>query len=316
MTRYLIPGMQLFFKTRLFFMACWLCCSINTFAQEDHNADSLLQLLNMPEASSPKRMEYATATFKGTRVINGHSIENVGKGVLDFRVSHRFGALNQGLSNFFGLDNATTKIAFDYGLSDRITIGVGRGTYEKEYDGFLKIKILRQTAQGSMPISLSYAGGAYIQSMKMPDIGGDAYPFAYRMSYMNQLLLARKFNNRISLQLMPTHIHYNIVPASAEPNNIFAIGFAGRAKLGNRIAVTGEYYYVLPGASLKGYHNALSIGLDIETGGHVFQLMFTNADAINERAAIGQTIGAWDKGNVHFGFNISRVFTLVRPKRS
>jgi hypothetical protein len=113
---------------------------------------------------------------------------------------------------------------------------------------------------------------------------------------------------------MPTHIHYNIVPTSSESNNLFAIGVAGRVKVTKRMAITGEYYYVIPGTGMDGYHNALSVGLDIETGGHVFQLLFTNANAINERVVIGQTSGQWSKGDIRFGFNISRVFTIVKPK--
>lgn len=298
----------LFFTIAVFGMA-FSGFSIPAMGQEQ--GDSLLALLNEGTPAGP---QYVTATFKGTRIINGQSVQNVGKGVLDFRVSHRFGALNQGLQNFFGLDNAVTKIAFDYGLTDWLTIGLGRGTYEKEYDGFVKAKILKQTVNNRMPLNLSYVGAMYIQSMSMQEMAGEAYPFANRVCYMNQLLIARKFSRYFSIQLMPTHIHYNIVPTTDEPNDVFAIGVGGRLKVSNRIAVTGEYYYVLPGSSLNGYHNALSFGIDIETGGHVFQLMFTNATAINERVVIGQTDGQWSKGNIHFGFNISRVFTIVRPK--
>jgi hypothetical protein len=280
-------------------------------AQDDH-ADSLLYLLN--ENQNPAGPNYTVATFKSTRIINGQSIENLGRGVLDFQVSHRFGTLNQSFNNFFGLDNAVTKLSFDYGLFDWLTIGVGRGTYEKEYNGFIKAKILRQTENNKMPVSLSYVGDIYLQTLQMNLPDGASYPFENRLSYMNQLLIARKFSSRLSLQLMPTHIHYNVVPTSADPNNIFAIGIAGRIKVTRRMAITGEYYYVIPGASLDGYHNALSVGLDVETGGHVFQLLFTNASAINERAVIGQTTGRWSKGDIHFGFNISRVFTIVKPK--
>lgn len=280
-------------------------------AQDDH-ADSLLNILN--EGHTTTGPNYTVATFKSTRIINGQSIENLGTGVLDFQVSHRFGNLNQGINNFFGLDNAVTKLSFDYGVCDWLTIGVGRGTYEKEYNGFVKAKILRQKENNKMPVSVSYVGEMYIQTLKMNLPDGSPYPFENRVSYMNQLLIARKFSSHISLQLMPTHIHYNIVATSKDPNNIFAVGVAGRVKVTKRMAITGEYYYVIPGASLEGYHNALSVGLDIETGGHVFQLLFTNANAINERAVIGQTMGQWSKGDIHFGFNISRVFTIVRPK--
>jgi hypothetical protein len=282
----------------------------HAMAQNDHS-DSLLNMLNESGSSKPS---YTLATFKSTRIANGQSVENLGKGVLDFQVSHRFGTLDQGVNNFFGLDNAVTKLSFDYGVLDWLTVGVGRGTYEKEYDGFVKAKLLRQTESNSMPVTVSYVGSMYIQTLKMNLPNGDAYPFENRCSYMNQLLIARKFNRILSLQLMPTLIHYNIVPTTPETNNLFAMGLGGRLKVTNHMAITAEYYYAFRGNNPQDYHNALSVGLDIETGGHVFQLLFTNANAINERAVIGQTSGQWSKGNIHFGFNISRVFTIARPK--
>jgi len=141
---------------------------------------------------------------------------------------------------------------------------------------------------------------------------GRDYPFSNRLYFSNQLLIARKINHWLSLQLMPTHIHYNLVPTVSEPNDVIALGAGGRVKLSNRLALTGEYYYRF--TELSGYHNSASIGLDIETGGHVFQLMFTNATATTERAFIGQSIDDWADGGIHFGFNISRVFTVKHPK--
>lgn len=295
-----------------FLLSFFLSLSISKVDAQDDHADSLLYLLNENQHTSGPN--YTVATFKSTRIINGQSIENLGKGVLDFQVSHRFGTLNQNFNNFFGLDNAVTRLSFDYGLLDWLTVGVGRGTYEKEYNGFVKAKALRQTEDNKIPVSLSYVGGIYLQTLQMNLPNGESYPFENRLCYMNQLLIARKFSSHISLQLMPTHIHYNIVPTSSESNNLFAIGVAGRVKVTKRMAITGEYYYVIPGTGMDGYHNALSVGLDIETGGHVFQLLFTNANAINERVVIGQTSGQWSKGDIRFGFNISRVFTIVKPK--
>jgi hypothetical protein len=166
-----------------------------------------------------------------------------------------------------------------------------------------------------MPFSLSYAGAISAQTMKAPTLpAGQDYLFTNRLYYVNQLLIARKMNRWLSLQLMPTHIHYNLVPNTVEPNNTLALGLGGRVKISNRIALTGEYYYRFDEAKLSGYQNALSFGVDIETGGHVFQLLFTNCSTITERAFIGQTLDSWSKGDVHFGFNISRVFTIVKPK--
>lgn len=277
------------------------------------NADGE-DLMAMLDDKEDSKTGYTTSTFKTTRIANGHSIENVGKGILDFRINHRFGQINDGVKEFFGLDNATTRIGFDYGITDWLMVGIGRSTYLKDVDGFLKVKILHQKEDNSMPVSVSYMGAMSVQDVKLvePPAGSD-YPFSNRVAYVNQLLIARKFANWLSLQLMPTHLHYNFVRYNDEPNDIFAVGLGGRLKLSNRISLTGEYYMVM-GDKMRDTRNSLTLGFDIETGGHVFQLMFTNSTGITERSVIGQTTGQWDKGNIHFGFNISRVFTIVRPK--
>lgn len=301
-----------------------LTAGSNLYAQDDKlkqkTADeddaNLMELLEQDE---PAKKRHTAATFKTTRLVTGHSIENTGKGVLDFRVNHRFGALNAGTSTFFGLDDANTRIGFDYGITDWLMVGFGRNSFMKEYDGFFKIKLLRQVEEGKgSPLSLSYMGAMSVQSLPAPVLpAGQEYYFSNRLYYVNQLLLARKFNEWLSLQLMPTHIHYNLVPTTAEPNDLVAIGIGGRIKLSNRVTLNGEYYYRTPGTEQLGYRNVLSVGVDIETGGHVFQLMLSNSRAMTERAYIGQTPGEWkfDKtGSIHLGFNISRVFTIVRPK--
>ena len=279
-------------------------------------ADSLMDMLN--DGASNAKKEPVYATFKATRIINGNSVENLGHGVLDFRISHRFGRLDQGAENFFGLDNATTRIGLDYGITKWLMIGLGHSTFNKEDDGFVKIKLLRQEHNG-MPITLSYAGSVSVQTTPAPILpAGDTWLFSNKLYFSNQLLIARKFNDRVSLQLMPTIVHYNLVDSSKFSNNTVAIGVGGRVKVSKRIAVTGEYYFRATNADLlytgaKTY-NALSLGIDIETGGHVFQLMITNAQGLTDRTFIGQTTDTWSKGSLHFGFNISRVFTIVKPK--
>lgn len=290
-------------------------------ADTTDETNDLMQILEQEEQGSRKK-EYVSATFKSTRIANGHSIENTPKGVLDFRISHRFGMISGGLQEFFGLDGATTRIGFDYGITDWLMVGVGRSTYLKEYDGFFKVKLLRQTEDNSMPFSLSYLGAMSVVSAKEDVPEGSTYYFSNRLSYVNQLLIARKFNQWLSLQIMPAHVHYNLVSYKDEPNDVFAVGLGGRIKLSNRISLTGEYYYVVPGTTLRDTHNALTLGIDIETGGHVFQLLFSNSTGITERTVIGQTTGEWARNDhngrftsdIHFGFNISRVFTIVRPK--
>lgn len=278
------------------------------------NEDDLMGMLDSERPATPQ-VSYVTATFKSTRVINGHSIENVAQGVLDFRISHRFGPLNQGIKDFFGLDAATTRLGFDYGITDWLMVGIGRSSFQKEVDGLIKIKLLRQREGGGMPVSISYLGNAGVQTAEASNVpAGKDYFFSNRLAYANQLIIARKFSSSISLQLMPTHVHYNLVPLAADPNEVLAMGVAGRIKLTRRISLTGEYYYTLPDYKLSGSRNALSLGFDVETGGHVFQLLFTNASGMSERTFIGQTTGDWGAGDTRFGFNISRVFTIVKPK--
>lgn len=293
------------------------CISFPVIAQTDTSGNDLEKMLDQ---DSIQKSGYVSATFKGTRIVNGHSIENVGKGVLNFLIEHRFGPVNSGAQNFFGLDNATTKLALDYGITNWFMVGIGRSTLEKEFDGFAKIKLFRQKEHKNLSFTVSYVGALYIQSLPLSMITidtGRTYYFSNRMCYMNQLLIAHKFSNLFSLQIMPTHIHYNIVDSTKDNNDVLALGIGGRIKLSNRIALTGEYYYTLDPLSEKNgqpIHNSLSFGIDIETGGHVFQLIFTNSTGITERQVIGQTTGDWAKGDIHFGFNISRVFTIVQPK--
>lgn len=278
-------------------------------------ADSLMDMLGKDQPG--KSSEAVTATFKATRIINGNSVEHLGAGVLDFRILHRFGRLDQGAENFFGLDNATTRIGLDYGITRWLMVGIGHSTYNKENDGFAKIKLLKQRTKG-MPFTLSYAGSIAVQTTPKPTLSTGEWYFSNRLSYANQLLIARKFSDLFSLQLMPTLIHYNLVDSSKFSNNTFAIGVGGRIKVSRRIAVTAEYYYRATNADLlfngQKTYNSLSVGIDIETGGHVFQLMVTNSQGITDRTFIGQTTDTWEKGALHFGFNISRVFTIVKPK--
>jgi hypothetical protein len=270
----------------------------------------LMNLLEKEMTSTKDMTFYTTATFKTTRLVNGHSVENVAKGVLDVKIQHRFGNLNEGGYELFGLDNATMRMGLDYGITNYLMVGIGRSTYQKTYDAFFKLKILRQSkGKKKMPITLSYVPTIAYRTLKWEDPTIKNYNSS-RLSYTHQLIIGRKFSDGTSLQLMPTFVHQNLVSAASDPNDILAIGIGGRQKLTKRISINAEYYYQIPGFKLQGTRNALSIGLDIETGGHVFQLHFTNSQGMNERTFIADTRGRWDKGDILFGFNISRVFTI------
>lgn len=275
--------------------------------------DDLMDLLG----DQPKTTDYTYATFKTTRIINAQSVENPAEGVLMFMIQHRFGRINTGAYEFFGLDQATIRLGLEYGITKRLSIGVGRSSYEKTFDGFLKYKILRQsTGLSRMPVSLSGYFSTAITSLKWEDMGVENRTnyFSSRVSYTYQLLVARKFNNSISAQLIPSLIHKNLVPTGEDKNDIFSVGIGGRVKLTKRMSVNAEYFYTPTSQISYDFNQPLSIGLDIETGGHVFQLHFSNAQAFFDRGFITETNGKWWDGDIYFGFGISRVFTIVKPK--
>jgi len=285
--------------------------SVSLSAQDD-----LMDLLN---ENSEEAVSFATATFKSTRIMNGHSIERMPSGQLDFRISHRFGRLNSGAYEFFGLDQSSIHFGLEYGITDWLMAGVGRGSYEKTFDGFVKLSVLRQSSGGkTVPVSVSFFSSAALETVKWPDPERTNY-FSSRLSYSSQLLIARKLNKTFSFQLTPSYVHRNLVPSELDPNDLWALGAGGRIKLTNRISMNAEYYYVFNADNTymsQPVYNPLSVGFDIETGGHVFQLIFTNSLSMIEKGFIGETTGQWLKGDVHFGFNISRVFTLKsKPAR-
>lgn len=283
--------------------------------------DDLMKMLE-DESKKEKKKDYATATFKTSRLINGHSIENAAAGVLDLKISHRFGMVNKGAYEFFGLDQATMRLGLDYGISNRLMVGVGHSTFQKQYDAFGKFKILRQAKGGrwASPVSISAVSSVMLGTLKWEDPTRKNF-YTSRLAFAHQLIIARKFSEGLSLQLMPTMVHYNIVNDFTTPNDIFALGAGGRIKLSKRLSFNAEYYHVLPlsfvageGYMLPGTKNSLAVGFDIETGGHVFQLHFTNSTGMTEKTFITETTGDFFKGDIHFGFNVSRVFT-IKDKR-
>ena len=276
------------------------------FAQDD--------LMNLLNDNTAKEINYTTATFKSTRIMNGHSVEKMPPGQLDFRISHRFGTINSGAYEFFGLDQSNVHFGLEYGILKWLMVGVGRGTYEKTFDGFARFSILRQSSGAKvMPVSVSLFSSAALKTVKWSDPLRTNY-FSSRLSYVGQVLVARKINQSFSVQITPSYVHRNLVATELDPNDLIAVGAGGRMKLTKRISLNAEYYYL---ANPKTYmsqqvYNPLSLGVDIETGGHVFQLLFTNSLAMIEKGFIGETTGSWRHGDIHFGFNISRVFTLKK----
>lgn len=259
-------------------------------------------------------VERVLASFKNSRVINVQSIETVAPGVLDFRISHRFGRINGGAYELFGLDNAAMRMAFEYGVTDRFTVAIARSAYEKTYDGTLKYKLLWQTKNdNSMPISLVLYSSMSYNTLRYFGLPYER-TFTTRLNYVHQLILGRKFNKKITLELLPTIVHRNFVETRNEENTVYLAALAGRYKLSQRLAVNGEYIYVLPNQLRPEFTNSFSLGVDIDTGGHIFQLHLTNSPQMLDKGFITETRGDWLNGDIHFGFNISRVFTLKKPK--
>jgi len=299
MTKYYTVNMKPFICGFLLFLIF-----TSAFAQED--------LMDMLDDKTTADTNYTTATFKSTRIMNGHSVEKMPPGQLDFRISHRFGALNTGPYEFFGLDQSSIHFGLEYGIFKWLMAGIGRGTYEKTFDGFAKFTILRQSEGARvMPVSVSALSSVAVTSSKWPNPGRTNY-FSSRLSFVQQLLIARKLNQSFSVQISPTFVHRNLVSTELDHNDLYAIGAGGRMKLTKRISFNAEYYYMVNRTSYssQSVYDPLSVGFDIETGGHVFQLIFTNSLAMIEKGFIGETSGSWAKGDIHFGFNISRVFTL------
>lgn len=284
-------------------IAILLLLGMSTWVQAQE--EDLLSLLGEEQTTT-----YTTASFKANRVINLHSLENLSSGELDVKISHRFGYLSGGIYELYGLDESTIRIGADYGITDRLMIGAGRSSYEKTYDGFIKFKLLRQsTGAKVMPVTLALFSSMAVKTLKPSDPDRENY-FSSNLYYSFQMILGRKFSEAFSLQLSPTMVHRNLVETVEEKNDVIALGIGGRIKLNKRIALNGEYIYVFPNQIAEEYHNSLSIGFDIETGGHVFQLHFTNSTSMIEKGFVAENEGSWGKGDVHFGFNISRIFNL------
>lgn len=274
--------------------------------------EDLLKLV----AEDKPRKEIVKNAFKATRVINSQSMEFLSPGTMDFIILHRFGQISEGMSNFFGLDQASMRMALDFGLKDNLMVGIGRSTYKKEVDGFIKYAPVRQsTGPNSFPATIAISGGATINTLPWSDPARQNY-FTSRMAYYTQLIIGRKFSDKFSLQLSPTMVHQNLVASSSMPNDVFATGIGGRYKVSKRIALTMDYSYLLYGVDMDLYNNPLSVGVDIETGGHVFQLHFSNSTGMNERAFLTETTGSWDKTEIRFGFNISRMFQIKKKEES
>lgn len=295
------------------FLICSLLLASPTYSQG---------LLDELEGLEEEKTDYAFATFKGTRAINLQSPELPGKGVLQYSFLHRFGAFNDDFGyNFLGMDNAHVKLSLDYSPLEWLNLGLAHSSFQKVYEGYAKYRLVRQSSgKKTFPFTITGYSAMFYQSLRFND--NLPHHESERLSYVHELVVARKFTPEFSAEIVPSLVHYNLVEKAEHDNNIYAIGIAARYKLSNMVALSLEYIYQInphdfpdvETGEMRDFSNPLSIGVDIETGGHVFQLFLTNSRGVSEPLVFGRTPGKWSDGDIHFGFNISRVFTIKRPK--
>ena len=279
-----------------------------TYAQDD-----LLGLLEEEDNKNPGP-EYAYATFKAPRIINGQSVELTAKNELNFVIQHRFGEVGGGAYELWGLDQSTIRFGLEYGIFDWLDIGFGRSSYKKTYDGYLKLKFLRQqTGKHMVPVTVAAFSSVAVTTLKWDEPDLPDY-FSNRLSFTSQLLIARKFGNTVSVQLSPSFVHRNLVETPQDQNDVFALGAGGRVKITNRMSINAEYFYQFDGYNRTVTFDAMAIGIDLETGGHVFQFLLTNSKGMIDPYFIADTTGDITKGGIFLGFNINRVFTLNKEE--
>ncbi|WMI64549.1 DUF5777 family beta-barrel protein [Aestuariibaculum sp. YM273] len=266
-----------------------------------HAQDDLLDEIDTDVSS-----QYASAAFKGLKIVNFESTKLVAKGEFTFVVAHRFGSLENGIDTFFGLDDAVTRLNFIFGITDDLNVSISRSSFQKIYEAAAKYTLLKQQNNGFPFTVVGYNSILINTGLEKDNL--PLLEFKHRLGYTAQVLVSRKVNSNLSLELAPTFFHDNYVAIDVQDNSQFALGFGGRYKLGKRWSLNADYGWHLNRADNSPFKNPLSIGIDLETGGHVFQMHFTNAQGMNTNTFLGQSTGDWSDGNIYFGFNLSRVF--------
>jgi hypothetical protein len=263
-------------------------------------------LLNQLDTVKSKEKQVEIAAFKGLQICNMQSTKLTGKGEWYVLISHRFGDLTEGFDNFFGLDDAYTKLGAIYGVTNWLSIGASRQTNNKIYELTAKYRLKSQEENG-FPVTIVGYNTMDINSNLSTDIypGLESYN---RLAYSTQILISRKFTDAFSFEIAPIYIHKNLYDDTTERENQFILAMGGRYKLTKRLSVNLEYAPRIDAPENTVYHDLLSIGLDIDTGGHIFQLVFSNCQTMNDVYVFSNAAGKWNGGSIYFGFNLYRVF--------
>jgi len=299
--------------------------------------DTSFSLFDEPSAPVAEKVQYA---FKTTKVVNLQSLELIDPGVFDFKMSHRFGAMNGGAAAFnsedavnaFGFDVATIRFGGEYGVNENLMVGLGRYNVksEKGVDAYVKYRLMHQTSDNKKPLSILLLGAVdYKNTQYDRTIIGIAGPVTIawgipgkqRLSYVGQVIVGKKVNDDFSWILSPTVVVSGMSDrydagsesfvSSGTAKTQFALGMGFRNKLSSRTSLNMEYIPILNGNG--DFYNSFSVGFDVETGGHVFQFDFTNSVGMNESMFITRNTDRWGAAGVRLGFNLHRVFTVVDP---
>ena len=253
-------------------------------------------------------------TFRSTRLINNHTTELLKPGIMEMRISHRFGAINSGVDEFWGLDQATIRLALEYGLNNWINIGLGRSSYEKTVDGFAKIRLIQSN---DASFNIVYYGSMTVNTLPYPDSELD-YKFSSRLAYVNQLILSKKINQSISLLLVPAIIHKNLVLLNNDPNTRLTLGAGGKINVTKVTSIQAEYHYRFGDKSTfdyEAFNNSFSLGVGFHTKGHFFECHLTNSAPIIDKGFLTETSGSWMDGDIRIGFNVIRDFKIRKQKK-
>ena len=262
----------------------------------------------LDEIDKQDSLQIADAAFKGLKIVNFESTKLAGQREFYIVISHRFGSIKNGIDDFFGLDFANTRIQLIYGFTDGFDLSISRHSFNKTYEMYGKYRLLQQN--NDMPINLVGFSQGAINTLLEEALILREVDFSDRISFTQQLLISRKFSDKLSLELIPTYFYEGYVEYEPQDNSQFALGIGGRYKVGKRWSINVDYGLHLNRADGSPFVNPLSIGVDIETGGHVFQLHFTNAQPTFESGFLGNADGDWGDGDIFFGFNLVRVFNF------
>lgn len=298
-------------KNELLCVFLLTCFAFQLLAQDEESDTTRSDLFELIEEDHDVEQEIISI-FKSTRLVSGHSIEIVAPGDFLFIIGHRFGELNSGWRNLFGLDNSTIRLGGDFGVTKNLNLGIGRSSFEKTFDGFLKYRLLEQSrGEKNIPLSVGLLTTANVNTSEVPFPNFETVGGKHRWEYVTQLLLAKKVSDQISIQYAPMLIHKNFVEDEHDQNTSFSNSIGTSVKVTPSTSLNVEYVFA-PKSNFESLdlRNSLNIGVDIETGGHVFQVHLTNSKGMTEKFLTTETTGDWTDGDIFFGFNVTRSFNL------